>query len=47
MLGSRPLLATLVQTLWLLLGFVAGGPVVYLLAFLVAPSLTEGAGLLT
>src|SRR5262249_8194830 len=40
------ILATLAQTTWLLLGLVAGGPIVYLLAFVVAPSLTESLGLI-
>jgi len=33
---GSPILATLAQTLWLLLALVAGGPIVYLLAFVAA-----------
>jgi non-ribosomal peptide synthetase-like protein len=42
---ARPLVATLLQTVWLLLTFVFGGPIVYLMAFEVAPWVTESLGL--
>ena len=42
---GRPVLATAVQTAWLLLGLVAGGPAAYLLAFESVPDLSHGLGL--
>jgi non-ribosomal peptide synthetase-like protein len=40
-----PLLATLAQTAWLVLGLVLGGPLLYLLAYHVLPDLTTSLGL--
>ncbi len=42
---GRPLLATAVQTAWLLAGLFVLGPVAYLLAFHVAPDAMQGMGL--
>jgi non-ribosomal peptide synthetase-like protein len=42
---GRPLLATLIQSAWLLFGFVLLGPFVYLVAAEVIPDLTERMGL--
>jgi len=42
---GRPVLATLVQSAWLLAGLILGGPLVYLIAVEAAPDLTESHGL--
>jgi non-ribosomal peptide synthetase-like protein len=41
---GRPVLATLVQVLWLLLGLMLGAPLAYLLGFELLPELTERLG---
>jgi non-ribosomal peptide synthetase-like protein len=41
---ARPVLATLLQAAWLLLGLLLGAPIAYLGAFHVLPSLVEGLG---
>ncbi|MDB5307774.1 MAG: lgrD 2 [Gemmataceae bacterium] len=43
--ANNPFFATLVQTAWLLLGLVVGGPVLYLLVFHIVPDLTLSLGL--
>ena len=43
--AGRPVLATLVQTLWLVVAFILGGPIAYLLAFEALPQLLRDLGL--
>lgn len=43
--AGSPILATLVQMLWLLLGFILGGPIAYLLALEALPQFLRGLGL--
>ena len=43
---GRPVLATLIQTLWLVLVLMVGAPVAYLLAFQALPYLSESLGLI-